>query len=101
MQNNRAAKGQPMIYQIRVKGSISGQWSEWFQGLSIMPADGGDTFLTGPVADQAALFGLLRKVRDLGMPLLSVNRIGCETPADPRTDGADETNYTKQEKKGR
>ena len=89
MQNNRAATGQTMIYQIRIKGSISGQWSQWFQGLSIMPADGGDTFLTGPVADQAALFGLLRKVRDLGMPLLSVNRIGCDTSNDARNGGID------------
>jgi hypothetical protein len=98
MQNNRAATGQTMIYQIRIKGSLDGQWSEWFQGLSIMPADGGDTFLTGPVADQAALFGLLRKVRDLGMPLLSVNRIGCDTPTDPRNGGTDATAIKQQEK---
>jgi hypothetical protein len=75
MQNNRTESGQAMIYQIRIKGLLSDQWSEWFQGLSIIPAGDGDTFLTGPAADQAALFGLLRKVRDLGMPLLSVNRI--------------------------
>jgi hypothetical protein len=98
MQNNQTAKDQPMIYQIRIKGRLSTQWSEWFQGLSIMPADDGDTLLTGPVADQAALFGLLRKVRDLGMSLLSVNHIGRKPPADPRTDGADATNITKQEK---
>ena len=87
-----------MIYQIRIKGRLSGQWSEWFQGLSIMPADDGDTFLTGPVADQAALFGLLRKVRDLGMPLLSVNRIEGDTSTDPGTGGTDATAIKKQEK---
>ena len=70
MQNNRITIGQTMIYQIKIEGHLNGQWSEWFQGLSILPADDGDTFLTGSVVDQAALFGLLRKVRDLGMPLL-------------------------------
>ncbi len=87
-----------MIYQIRIRGSISGQWSQWFQGFSIMPADGGDTFLTGPVADQAALFGLLRKVRDLGMPLLWVIRIGCDTSTNPPNGGIDATAIKQQEK---
>ena len=98
MQNSRAAMGQTMIFQIRIKGSLDGQWREWFQGLSIIPADGGDTFLTGPVADQAALFGLFRKVRDLGMPLLSVNRIGCDASTDPRNGGTDATVIKQQEK---
>ena len=88
MQYSRAAASQPMTYQIKVKGSLDGQWSGWFQGFSIMPADGGDTLLTGTVADQAALFGLLRKVRDLGLPLLWVIRIGCDAPASPGTGGA-------------
>jgi hypothetical protein len=61
-----------MIYQIRIKGHLGRQWSDWFGGLSITPDVNGDTLLTGPVVDQAALHGLLRKVRDLGMPLLSV-----------------------------
>lgn len=87
-----------MIYQIRIRGRISNQWSEWFQGLSILPADGGDTFLTGPLADQAALFGLLRKVRDLGLPLISVNRIPCDIRADPRNGGIDTTIIKQQEK---
>jgi hypothetical protein len=98
MQNNRTALGKTMIYQIRIKGRLSDQWSEWFQGLSIMPADDSDTFLIGPVADQAALFGLLRKVRDLGMPLLSVNRIEGDTSTDPGTGGTDVTTIKKQEK---
>ena len=64
-----------MIYQIRIKGHLGREWTDWFGGLSITLADNGDTFLTGPVVDQAALHGLLRQVRDLGMPLLSVNRV--------------------------
>jgi hypothetical protein len=63
---------QPMIYQIRIKGHLGHQWTDWFGGLIITLEDNGDTLLTGPVVDQAALHGLLRKVRDLGMPLLSV-----------------------------
>src|SRR5215510_15023515 len=63
---------QPMVYQIRLKGHLGRQWTDWFEGLTITLEDNGETLLTGPVVDQAALFGLLRKVRDLGMPLLSV-----------------------------
>ena len=62
---------QPMVYQIRVKGHLDRRWTEWFGGMTITPTEDGDTLLTGPVADQAALHGLLRKVRDLGMPLIS------------------------------
>ena len=61
-----------MIYQIRVKGHLGSQWAEWFGGLTVTLEDNGETVLTGPVVDQAALHGLLKKVRDLGMPLLSV-----------------------------
>jgi hypothetical protein len=67
--------GQAAIYQIRLKGHLGSQWSDWFEGLVITLAEGGETLLTGPVADQAALHGLFKKVRDLGMPLVSVNRI--------------------------
>jgi hypothetical protein len=67
--------GQPMVYQIRIKGHLGHQWTDWFGGLTITLKDNGDTLLTGPVVDQAALFGLLKKVRDLGMPFLSVNRV--------------------------
>ena len=66
---------QTAIYHIRIKGHLGRQWIEWFDGLSITLEDNGDTLLTGPVVDQAALFGVLKKVRDLGMPLLSVNRV--------------------------
>jgi hypothetical protein len=61
-----------MVYQIRIKSHLDRRWTDWFEGLTITLEDNGDTLLTGPVADQAALHGLLRKVRDLGMPLLSV-----------------------------
>jgi hypothetical protein len=63
-----------MIYQIRIKGHLSHQWTDWFEGLTITLEDNGVTLLRGLVVDQAALYGLLRKVRDLGMPLLAVNR---------------------------
>ncbi len=64
-----------MVYQIRIQGHLGPQWRDWFGGLTITLAEGGDTLLTGPVVDQAALYGLLRKVRDLGLPLLSVIRL--------------------------
>jgi hypothetical protein len=66
---------QPSIYQIRIKGHLGHEWEEWFDGLSIDLEENGDTLLTGPVIDQADLHGLLKKVRDLGMPLVSVNRV--------------------------
>jgi len=62
------------LYEIRLKGHLDAQWMTWFDGLTIT-LENGDTLLSGPVADQAALHGLLKKVRDLGMPLLSVNQV--------------------------
>ena len=64
-----------MIYQIRIKGQLGRQWMDWFEGLAISLEEDGDTLLTGPVVDQAALHGLLKKVRDLGVTLISVNRL--------------------------
>ena len=78
MPNERSPKIDPrqqVVYQIRIKGHLSPQWTGWFEGLTITLEEDGDTLLTGTVIDQAALYGLLKKVRDLGMPLLSVNRV--------------------------
>lgn len=64
-----------MVYQIRVKGHLGHRWRDWFGGMTITLENNGETLLTGPVVDQAALHGLLRKVRDLGMPLISAVRV--------------------------
>jgi len=64
--------GQTVIYQIRIIGHLGSQWTDWFEGLTVTLEEDGNTVLTGPVIDQAALHGLLKKVRDLGMPLVSV-----------------------------
>jgi hypothetical protein len=66
------------VYQIRIKGHLSRQWTDWFEGLTITLEENGETLLTGLVTDQAALHGLIKKVRDLGMPLLSVNSVRVE-----------------------
>ncbi|MGE5376546.1 MAG: hypothetical protein ACM3XO_15920 [Bacteroidota bacterium] len=65
----------PIIYQIRVAGHLFSQWVDWFEGLSIILEEDGNSLLTGAVTDQAALYGLLKKVRDLGLSLLSVNQV--------------------------
>jgi hypothetical protein len=79
---------QPTIYQIRLKSHLGSDWTDWFEGLAITLEEDGDTLLTGPVVDQAALHGLLKKVRDLGMSLVSVNQVQCN-----------ETRLAKQSKK--
>ena len=69
---------QQMVYQIRLKGQLDARWADWFGGMAVALTEDGDTLLTGPVVDQAALFGLLRKVRDLGLPLVSINEMRHE-----------------------
>ena len=68
----------PTVYQIRLKSHLGSHWTAWFDGLTITLEDNGDTRLTGLVVDQAALHGLLRKVRNLGLPLVSVIPVGLE-----------------------
>ena len=80
MSNNPDPKnepGQAVVYQIRLKGELGRQWTNWFDGLTITQEETGDTLLTGPVIDQTALHGVLKKVRDLGMPLVSVIQVRC------------------------
>ena len=72
--NSQNETAQPMIYQIKIEGHLGREWADWFEGLAITALDNGETLLTGTVVDQAALHGLLRKVRDVGIPLLSVVR---------------------------
>lgn len=68
-------------YRIRVRGTLDGKWSDWFDGLTIAPQANDETLLVGPVADQAALHGLLAKIRDLGLPLLSIREVTDDPPA--------------------
>ena len=74
---NTSTKDQhkPGIYEIRIKGHLDDRWTDWFEGLNIILEGDGNTLLTGPQVDQAALFGLLKKVRDLGMSLVSVSLV--------------------------
>jgi hypothetical protein len=70
----------PPRYEIRLRGRLDPRWAAWFDGMALTTADDGTTALRGPVTDQAALHGLLQKVRDLGLPLLSVNPLGADQP---------------------
>ncbi len=86
-QNPTTEPGQPVVYQIRIKGHLSSIRTDWFDGLTIKLEDNGNTLLTGPVVDQAALHGLLKRIRDLGVNLLSVN------PIIPGQDPAEVTDF--------
>ena len=77
--------GQPLVYEIRIRGHLGRRWADWFGGMAITQEDNGDTLLTGAVIDQAALHGLLRKVRDLGIPLVSVSPLDPELTRGART----------------
>jgi hypothetical protein len=72
-------------YEIRLKGQLNARWADWFDGMTITLDNNGDTLLSGPVVDQAALHGLLKKVRDVGLTLLSVNSVKPEGTEDPET----------------
>ena len=67
----------PEVYQIRVRSHLGSDWTDWFEGLTITLEEDGDTLLTGPVVDKAAMHGLLKKVRDVGLSLVSVNPVQC------------------------
>ena len=81
--------GGPGRYEIRLKGHLDGRWSAWFDGLSLSKESDGTTIIHGPVADQAALYGLLQKTRDLGLPLISVNHVDPDHPEAPAAPGRD------------
>lgn len=86
---------QPVVYQIRLKGHLGSQWTDWFGGMTISLEENGETLLTGPVVDQAALHGLLRQVRDLGMPLVSVSSIDHGSSTSLGTSQADAPDVNK------
>jgi hypothetical protein len=79
-------RNEPGLYEIRIKGHLDDKWAGWFDGLAIIRRENGETLLRGPVDDQAALHGLLRKVRDLGLPLLAVNTADPRQVNSPNTD---------------
>jgi hypothetical protein len=89
--NPKTDPAQPMVYQTRIRGHLGSQWTDWFEGLTITLEDNGDTLLTGPVIDQAALHGLLKKVRDLGLPLVSVSPVEPGPPTTLGTGQADQS----------
>jgi hypothetical protein len=91
------AHQEPRLYEIRLKGHLDDRWAAWFGDLTITREDNGETCLTGPVVDQAALHGLLRKVRDLGMPLVSVMHVEPKQANEPQTDAdTDHIHSTKE-----
>ena len=95
--NSKIEKAQPMVYQIRIKGHLGREWTDWFEGLTIQLQDNGETLLTGQVVDQAALYGVLKKVRDVAMPLLSVV---CVTPGQAEASDVHETQHSRSNKEG-
>lgn len=83
----------PTFYQIRIRGHLDQQWEDWFDGMAVAPAEDGDTLLTGPVDDQAALLGLITRVRDLGIPLVWVKPVKpdrADTPGSSEKDQSDD-----------
>jgi hypothetical protein len=87
VQRDRHEPG-PGGYEIRLQGHLEPRWAAWFEGLRLTRERDGTTLLSGPVVDQAALHGLLRKVRDLGLPLVSVTRVGADRADESRPEPA-------------
>ena len=85
-----------LVYQIRITGHLGREWTDWFEGLTITLEANGDTLLTGPVVDQAALHGWLRKVRDLGLPLVSVMEVDPKQVDGP--DGSADRDHNRSNK---
>lgn len=79
MASYRESENQLLYYEIRIKSYIDCDWSDWFEGLKVTREEGGITLLSGPISDQAALYGLLRKINDLNLTLLSFNMIETGT----------------------
>jgi hypothetical protein len=88
---------EPERYEIRIKGHLEPRWADWFEGLSITLDDNGETVFTGPVVDQAALHGLLRKVRDLGLPLVAVIRLDPRPTVSPDENADSDHNRSNKE----
>jgi len=82
-QASTGGRGEPAHYEIQLAGHLDQRWAEWFDGLTLTHLSDGTTVLQGPVVDQAALRGLLQKVRDLGLPLVSVAQVAPEPPVVP------------------
>jgi hypothetical protein len=87
----------PGVYEIRIKGHLDNRWASWFEGLTINLEDNGETLLSGPVVDQAALHGLLRKVRDLALPLVSVIQVDRKQAKGPDANVDSEHNHSNTE----
>jgi hypothetical protein len=88
---------EPGLYEIRLRGHLDDRWAAWFDGLTITRQDNGNTRLTGAVVDQAALHGLLRKVRDLGLPLIAVIQVDPKPTNGPPTKADTDHNHSTQE----
>ena len=88
---------EPGLYEIRIKGHLDHRWADWFDGLTITLEENGDTRLTGPVVDQSALHGLLRKVRDLGLPLVSVMHVEPKQANGPHINADTDHNHSTKE----
>ncbi len=87
---NKNDFSQPTLYQIRIKGHLSREWDDWFDGLTVTQKKDGNTLLTGLLSDQAALLGLIKKVRDLGLTLISISPVEPDPATTPGTGQVDE-----------